>query len=159
MPDDGAGAAASPPLLALGFDYGARRIGVASGDTLTNTARPLGTVMARAGLPDWARVAHYLAEWRPQFLVVGVPCNMDGTPGPLTDAALGFAAELRRRYALEVATVDERLSSREAEDVLRRQRASGARRRRVRRADVDPVAACVLLEQWLRAQRPAAPSK
>jgi putative Holliday junction resolvase len=75
---------------------------------------------------------------------------MDGTPTRLTDAAREFAAETGRRFALEVVTVDERLSSREAEDILRRQRASGERRRRVRAEDVDPVAACVLLEQWLR---------
>jgi putative Holliday junction resolvase len=75
---------------------------------------------------------------------------MDGTRGRLTDAAQGFAAELGRRFAREVHTVDERLSSREAEDILRRQRASGARPRRLRPGDVDAAAACVLLEQWLR---------
>jgi putative Holliday junction resolvase len=75
---------------------------------------------------------------------------MDGTPTRLTAAAREFAAEAGRRLAVEVVAVDERLSSREAEDILRRQRASGERRRRVRAADVDPVAACVLLEQWLR---------
>ncbi len=138
------------PLLALGLDYGERRIGVATGDTLTRTARPLGVVQAVGGKPDWAALERYAREWQPRVLVVGVPYNMDGTPTRLTDAAREFAAEAGRRFALEVATVDERLSSREAEDILRRQRASGERKRRVRAADVDPVAACVLLEQWLR---------
>jgi putative Holliday junction resolvase len=154
MPDAEAGAAAPVPpgpLLALAFDYGERRIGVAAGDTLTQGARPLGTVAANGGRPDWPALSRYLLEWRPRLLVVGVPYNMDGTPGPLTAAALRFAAELRRRFALEVVTVDERLSSREAEDILRRQRASGARPRRLRRGDVDSAAACVLLEQWLHA--------
>jgi len=75
---------------------------------------------------------------------------MDGTPGQLTGAAHEFAAELARRFPLEVVTVDERLSSREAEDILRSQRASGARPKRVRHGDVDSAAACVLVEQWLR---------
>jgi putative Holliday junction resolvase len=153
MPDAPAGAAAPgrpAPLLALGFDYGLKRIGVAAGDTLTNGARPLGTIAAAAGTPDWQAVGRYVREWGPQVLVVGVPYNMDGTPGPLTVAAQGFAAELGRRFRLEVATVDERLSSREAEDLLRQQRASGARTRRVRHGDVDAAAACVLVEQWLR---------
>jgi putative holliday junction resolvase len=153
MPD---GPAGSPPpgrpapSLAIGFDYGARRIGVAAGDTLTNGARPLGVVAAANGVPDWLAVGRFVREWGPRVLVVGVPYNMDGTPGQLTGAALEFAAELARRFALEVVTVDERLSSREAEDILRRQRASGARPRRVRHGDVDAAAACVLVEQWLR---------
>jgi putative Holliday junction resolvase len=154
MPDAEAGAAAPvppAPLLALGFDFGERRIGVAAGDTLTQGARPLGTVAASGGQPDWPALTRYLVEWRPRLLVVGVPYNMDGTSGRLTAAALHFVEELRRRFALEVVAVDERLSSREAEDILRRQRASGARRRRLRRGDVDSVAACVLLEQWLHA--------
>ncbi|HXQ31542.1 MAG TPA: Holliday junction resolvase RuvX [Steroidobacteraceae bacterium] len=149
----GADAPGQPlPLLALGFDFGERRIGVAAGDTLTRGARPLGVVSARGGRPDWHGLDRYVREWQPRVLVVGVPYNMDGTPGRLTDAALGFAAELHDRYSLEVATVDERLSSREAEDILRRQRASGARTRRVQPGDVDSAAACVVLKQWLRGQ-------
>jgi putative Holliday junction resolvase len=137
-------------LLVLGFDYGARRIGVAAGDTLTNGARPLGIVAAVNGVADWTALTRYVREWGPGVLVVGVPYNMDGTPGQLTDAAVEFAAELARRFTLEVVTVDERLSSREAEDILRGQRESGARTRRVRHGDVDSAAACVLVEQWLR---------
>ncbi len=141
-------------LLALGLDYGERRIGIAialaTGDALTGTARPLGTVAAQAGRPDWNALDRHVKDWQPRVLVVGLPYNMDGTPTRLTDAAREFAAEAGRRYALDVVTVDERLSSREAEDILRRQRASGERKRRVRAGDVDPVAACVLLEQWLR---------
>jgi putative Holliday junction resolvase len=162
MPEDGAAGAlarvrSAPPLLALAFDYGERRLGVAAGDTLTNSARPLGTVPAAGGVPDWAAIGRYLGDWQPQCLVVGVPRNMDGSDGRLTAPARAFAAELAARYGIEVATVDERLSSREAEDILRRRRASGARARRVRRGDVDPVAACVLLEQWLRGRDTAPP--
>ena len=161
MPEAEAGAAAparAAPLLAFGLDYGERRIGVAVGDTLTGSARPLGTVPATAGHPQWSVLERYLRDWQPRVLVVGVPLNMDDTPGRLTKAALDFAAELRARYGLEVVTLDERLSSREAADLLRGQRASGARTRRVNSADVDPVAACVLLEQWLHG-RAAAPAE
>jgi putative Holliday junction resolvase len=147
----GAGPGQAPSDLVIGFDFGERRIGVAAGSALAAGARPLGVVPARAGLPDWTAIGRYLRDWQPRLLVVGVPYNMDGTPGRLTAAALGFAAELATRFALEVVTVDERLSSREAEDILRRQRASGARPRRVRAGDVDAVAATVLLDQWLRA--------
>ncbi len=160
MPDGPAGApppGRAAPYVVVGFDYGRRRIGVAAGDTLTDGGRPLGVVPAANGVPDWNVLDRYVRELGPRVLVVGVPYNMDGTPGQLTGAALEFAAELRRRFPLEVVTVDERLSSREAEDILRGQRASGARARRVRHGDVDAAAACVLVEQWLRG-RDRAPS-
>jgi putative Holliday junction resolvase len=161
MPDGQAGAPTPgrpAPSIVLGFDYGARRIGVAAGDTLTSGARPLGIVPAANGVPDWPALTRYVRDWGPNVLVVGVPYNMDGTPGQLTDAAIEFAAELARRFSLQVVAVDERLSSREAEDILRGQRASGARTRRVRHGDVDSAAACVLVEQWLR-ERDRGPSE
>ena len=95
-------------------------------------------------------LAAFVREWQPALLVVGIPYNMDGTEGALAARVREFCLELETRFGLEVVQVDERLSSREAEDRLRAQRASGERTRRVRRGDVDPVAACVLLEQWLR---------
>jgi putative Holliday junction resolvase len=154
MPDGPAGAPApvrAAPFVVVGLDFGLKRIGVAAGDSLTRGARPLGVVAARDGAPDWPALGRYVREWGPSVLVVGVPYNMDGTTGTLTAAAREFAAELARRFALEVATVDERLTSREAEDLLRHRRASGARTRRVRHGDVDAAAACVMVEQWLRA--------
>ena len=153
MPE--AGSAAGPPgqksaELAFGFDYGERRIGLAAGDTLTGGARPLGVVAAIAGRPDWTALTRHVRDYEPKVLVVGVPYNMDGTPGRLTEAALGFAAELASRFGREVVTVDERLSSREAAELLRGKRASGEHPRRIRPGELDSAAACVLLEQWLR---------
>jgi len=133
----------------LGFDFGLRRIGVAVGNTLTGTAEPLVTLPARDGIPDWTVLGSCVREWQPGMLVVGVPYNMDGSPGELTGRSLDFAAELGRRFDLAVVQVDERLSSREAEEALRLRRRSGAMTRRLRREDVDKEAACVLLRQWL----------
>lgn len=133
----------------LAFDYGERRIGVAVGNTLTATAEPLATLARTAAGPDWNAIAELFESWRPEVAVVGVPYNMDGTRGRLAPAAEAFAAELRRRFGVEVAAVDERLSSREAEEALRERRRSGALGRRVRRGDVDSEAARVLLRQWL----------
>jgi putative Holliday junction resolvase len=153
----GAPAPGGPPQLALGIDYGERRIGIAVGDTLTRSARPVGVVPAHAGKPDWTALARHVRALAPQMLVIGVPCNMDGSDTRLTAAARAFARAAGERFSLPVTTVDERLSSREAEDILRRQRASGERRRRVRAEHVDPVAACVLLEQWLRGRAAGRP--
>jgi putative Holliday junction resolvase len=139
----------------LSFDYGLRRIGVAVGNTLTGTAEGLATVAAQDGVPDWAAIDRHVADWRPQEIVVGVPYNMRGADG-IAAAALRFAGELQGRYGIGVHRVDERLSSREAEDELRERRRSGAKPRRVRRGDVDREAARLLLLQWLRARPGAA---
>jgi len=133
----------------LAFDYGLRRIGVAVGNVLTSTAEPLDTVRAERGMPDWEAIAAHVNAWQPGVAVVGVPCNMDGSPGELTRPAEDFAAGLAARFGLEVVTVDERLSSREAEDALRQRRRAGTHARRIRREDVDMEAARVLLRQWL----------
>jgi putative Holliday junction resolvase len=73
---------------------------------------------------------------------------VDGSESDMTSAARRFAAELERRFLLEVALVDERYSSREAEARLKSARESGQRRRRVTPGDVDAAAACVILERW-----------
>ncbi len=134
----------------LSFDYGLRRIGVAVGNTLTGTAEALATVAADDGLPDWRAVDRLVADWRPAAIVAGVPYNMAGRDSRLTTAALRFADELGQRYGIEVHRVDERLTSREAEDDLRERRRSGAKSKRVRSGDVDREAARLLLLQWLR---------
>lgn len=158
--------APTSPQVILAFDFGTKRIGVASGDTLTGTARALTTLDSRntnlnfeAGIP-WPAIDKLMREYQPAQLVVGLPWNMDGTPTLLTDASRAFGAELQARYHKPVALVDERLSSREAEAQLRDARASGIKKRRNTHADVDMIAAKILLEQWLRAPTPpSSPAK
>ena len=120
----------------LAFDFGRKRIGIASGDTVTRQAAPRGAVAVLRSGPDWQAVERAVRTLAPAVLVVGAPYNADGSEGALTAAARGFAAELGRRFALPVHLVDERFSSLEASEALKARRASGARRRRVRRADV-----------------------
>ena len=136
----------------LSFDFGLRRIGVAVGNTLTGTAEALATVAADDGAPDWRALDRLVADWRPAAIVAGVPYNMAGADARFVTAALRFADELGGRYGIEVHRVDERLTSREAEDDLRERRRSGAKRTRVRRGDVDREAARLILLQWLRAR-------
>ena len=141
------------PQIILAFDYGTRRIGVASGDTLTRTAHGLMTLDCGSAMP-WSAIAKLIEEYRPTQLIVGVPYNMDGTPTLLTEAARDFARALHQRYSLPACLIDERLSSREAEAELRHARSTGLKRRRLTHADVDMTAAKILLERWF--QDPAA---
>ncbi|MBV8404582.1 MAG: Holliday junction resolvase RuvX [Gammaproteobacteria bacterium] len=136
------------PHTVLAFDFGLKRIGIASGDTLTRQATPRpAAAMLRDG-PDWQSIAREVHAIGPAVLVVGAPYNAGGTEGALFAAAKRFAAQLERRFALPVQLVDERFSSLEASAALRTRRASGVRRRRVARADIDSAAAAVILGRW-----------
>jgi putative Holliday junction resolvase len=127
----------------LGFDYGTRKMGVAVGQELTGTSRPLVTLRHIGGGPDWDAVTRLIEQWRPDGLVVGIPLNMDGTEQPMTAAARRFARRLAGRYRLPVYEADERLSSRAAGDFIHE---AGAERRR---HGVDEVAAHVILQTYM----------
>lgn len=138
--------------VVLAFDFGLRRIGLASGDTLTRTAAPLATVAHHDTGPDWPALDRNLRTLGPDLLVVGAPYNEDGSASEMGSHADAFAQALRDRYGLTVQRVDERYSSLAASSLLREQRASGQRRRAVKKGDVDSAAAAVLLASWLEQQ-------
>jgi putative Holliday junction resolvase len=130
-------APASPPVLSfLAFDFGSRRIGVASGNALTQSATPL-TTIASQGDARFEAIARLVAEWQPSALVVGVPFHSDGAAHVNTERARRFARQLRGRFGLPVHEVDERYSTVEA-------RAAGA-------SDLDAAAAALILQQYLAA--------
>jgi putative Holliday junction resolvase len=122
----------------LAFDFGLRRVGVASGNTLTRTAQPLRTV-ATTGEARFAAIARLVDEWQPDALVVGVPFHPDGAEHENTLRARRFARQLHGRHRLEVHEVDERYTTTEAQ-------AAGA-------GDLDAASAALILEQYLRSQR------
>lgn len=139
-------AAARNDITVLGFDFGTKRIGVAIGNTLTGTARPLAVLPARDGVPDWEQLAKLVAEWKPARLLVGLPLNMDGTESELSTRARSFSRKLGGRLVLPVDVVDERLSSFEARGELMR-----SEQKRGKPA-VDALAASLIVEQWLAQQ-------
>ena len=136
----------------VALDFGLKRIGIASGDTLTRSAHPRTTVPNGPRGPDWKAIDRVLADTRPARIAVGEPYNADGSASPLTETARRFAVELGLRSGLPVDLVDERHSSQDAEERLRGMRASGERKRRLTREDVDAVAAAVILERWFELQ-------
>jgi putative pre-16S rRNA nuclease len=138
-----------PALVVLAFDFGLRRIGIASGDTVSRCAAPRRTVSLVAGGIDWDSIDRAIADFQPQLLIVGSPNHADGTPGPLSGAADRFAAALAQRSRLPVRRIDEYASSLEAAAELRQQRSSGQRRRRLQHGDIDSAAAAIILERWL----------
>lgn len=138
----------SPGLTLLSFDYGRRRIGVAVGQRVTESASPLGVARNGDAGPDWQQIGRWISEWQPDQLVVGMPYNADGSRSELADEVESFNDALTR-YELPIRQVDERYSSLEAEERLRQARASGARSR-IRKETVDAAAAVLIAERWMR---------
>jgi putative Holliday junction resolvase len=143
----------------LGFDFGLRRIGVAVGQTATHTASSLETI-SHGREPDWIAIARLVKEWKPATLLVGLPLGSDGEETNMSKAARRFGAALHKRFSLEVAYADERLSSRAAKDRFAELRASG-RARRKDANQLDAMAAQIILENWLQShhdQHPGFPT-
>lgn len=135
------------PETILAFDYGLRRIGVAVGQQVTGSASAIATVSNRERGPDWAHIDALVGEWQPTRLVVGMPQTADGEPSSLTEAVDAFCHSLQR-YALPLATVDERHSSLEAGQLLKGARRAGSRGR-IAKGQIDAAAAAVIAERWL----------
>ena len=98
----------------LGFDVGARRIGVAVASAFGHGARALAVIDVHGHGPDWSAIDRLRSEWRPDGLIVGDPMSLDGGDQPIRVRAHAFARELHTRYGLPVVLVDERMSSIEA---------------------------------------------
>ena len=123
------------PQTLLAFDFGTRRVGVATGNTWLCQTQPLKTVAAE-GVARFAAIGCLIAEWQPAALVVGVPFHPDGAPHDNTRRAQRFARQLHGRFGLPVHEVDERWTTTEALSL-------GA-------ADADAAAAALILNQFFQ---------
>lgn len=132
------------PRIVMGFDFGTKRIGVAIGQTVTQTARPLDTLLAKAGEPNWDMLAKLLKKWNPDTLIVGIPLNMDGTDQTISHSAREFAEQLRLRFHLPVEEMDERLTTKDARERLFAEGGYKA----LQDGQVDKVAAQLIINNW-----------
>jgi len=135
----------------LAFDFGLKQIGVAYGQTLTNSASGLTIIKASDGVPNWIDVEVVLNEWKPNLILVGLPLHMDGSESELSGRARKFARRLHGRFAVEVLMIDERLTSREAKSMLREQQ-EVSKSRKGKTHDltkIDHIAASLILQSWL----------
>ena len=129
----------------MGFDFGTVRIGGAIGETVTGLAHPLTLIASEPITQRFEQIGALLAEWQPRQIVVGLPTSLEGAEHEMTQRCRRFGNQLHGRFNLPVAWVDERLSSAEAEQRLQQAGQSA----RAAKANVDAVAAQILLQQWL----------
>jgi putative holliday junction resolvase len=125
----------------LAFDFGPARIGVALGNTLTVSARPLATIAETENAKRFAAIASLIAEWGPHVLIVGRPVNVNGEVSEMTGRTERFARQLQGRFGLPVKFADERYTSAVAEDALKLGRAD--------KGKIDAAAAALILQSWL----------
>ena len=134
----------------LGFDFGLKQIGVAYGQSVTGSCKPLSIIKAADGVPNWQHIESLIDEWQPDFLIVGLPLNMDGSESDLSILATKFARRLQGRFNLAVVMVDERLTSREVKDSLKAQTIdSGRRQKSIAPSKIDHLAAALIVQSWL----------
>jgi len=130
----------------MAFDFGTNKIGIATGQTITQTAQPLDPIAADSGQPNWDKLNAIIQQWKPEALVVGLPLNMDGSEQPVTLAAKKFARRLHGRFGLPVVEQDERLTTVDARaEIFQREGIKGIQSR-----SIDSLAACLILESWLQ---------
>lgn len=141
-----------PEGVMIGFDFGLRRIGVAIGQTLTQTATPEAIVNSRDGVPDWEHITQLFEQWQPNAIVVGLPMRLDGSEQALTQPARKFGQRLSGRYHRPVYFIEEQLSSIEAEN--RQLNRHQQQKNRQRNQKIDDHAAQIILENWLQTQWP-----
>ena len=129
----------------LGVDLGTHRIGVAIGQELTQSARPLTTIQRKNRQADWQQIETLLQEWGAEAAVVGIPLQQDGSEQEMSRLSRKFSNQLRGRFNLTVYEVDERLTSVEAESIIRNNR---GQRRSMEERDIDAIAATRILQSW-----------
>ena len=141
---------------ALALDVGDRRIGVAISDPTGLIARPLTTIERASRDQDFAAIAGLVSQHAAELVVVGRPISLDGTEGPQARKVTRYAEALARRLAVPVVFWDERYSTMEAHEILRRNRPGAGRDARVS-GELDAVAAAVILQRYLDSRNAALP--
>ena len=123
----------------VAFDFGIKKIGVAVGQTETNTSSPLHVIQNKDKKINWNEISIVLDEWKPDLILIGKPLNMDGTDSEIMKKVDKFFQKLKSTYEAEYQYVDERLTTFEAREILKENE----------KDFVDANAAKILIDQWL----------
>ncbi|MEH6451571.1 MAG: Holliday junction resolvase RuvX [Psychromonas sp.] len=134
------------PSSLLGFDFGTKSIGVATGQMITATAQPIAAIKANDGIPNWNIVEKVIQDWQPDLVVIGLPLNMDGTEQAITQRAKKFGNRLSGRFGVKIAFQDERLTTASAKEFIFEHGGYKA----LDKGKIDSVSAALILEGWMQ---------
>jgi putative Holliday junction resolvase len=127
----------------IAFDYGEKKIGVAVGQTSTNTSSPLQIIFNKDNKTNWISISSLLDEWKPDLILLGKPLNMDGSESEIMKKVDKFYKELKSIYDTDIEFVDERLTTFEAREILKDEKHD----------NVDAHAAKILIDNWFDINR------
>lgn len=130
----------------IAFDFGTKSIGVATGQSITQTATPQNALKAVNGVPKWHLIKELVATWKPDALVVGIPLNMDGSMSDMGEKAKQFAERCQQQTGLPVHECDERLTTHEAKQILLETLGPKA----LQKTTIDSFSAKLILESWMK---------
>jgi len=127
----------------IAFDYGEKKIGVAVGQTSTNTSSPLQIIFNKDNKTNWISISSLLDEWKPDLILLGKPLNMDGSESEIMKKVDKFYKELKSIYDADIEFIDERLTTFEAREILKDEKHD----------NVDAHAAKILIDNWFDINR------
>ena len=127
----------------IAFDYGEKKIGVAVGQTSTNTSSPLKIIFNKDNKTNWISISSLLDEWKPDLILLGKPLNMDGSDSEIMKKVDKFYKELKSIYDADIEFIDERLTTFEAREILKDEKHD----------NVDAHAAKILIDNWFDINR------
>ena len=131
--------------VVMAFDFGLRNIGIAIGQNITKSASTFYAIKAKEGEPDWMKLDSIVKEWEPSLFIVGDPINMGGTKSEFQKRILKFSNDLKRRYAINIYKMDERLTTKEAKERIKDE-SNGLQAS----ANKHSISAQIILEDWFR---------
>lgn len=132
----------------MGLDYGEKTVGVAVSDELLLTAQPLETIWRERSAKlrkTYQRIEELIREKEVEKIVIGLPLNMNGTEGERVEKTREFQEALAKRTGVETVFQDERLTTREADEILEETGVARSRRKSV----IDKMAAAIILQAYL----------
>ena len=121
----------------LAIDFGLKKVGLAIGNTLTKTSMPISTIFYKSKQELFNLLEKHVIEWKPEFIIIGNPLNMDQTESEMSKLAEKFSTQVSKKFNLAVELVDERLSSFEAKEFTKDD-------------NLDAMAAKLILDSWLK---------
>lgn len=133
----------------IAFDFGMKKMGIAIGQNITNTASPMDSVVMKNGNPDWNALKQLIEEYRPTSIILGKPDVKDKSSEALMKKIEAFKEILEMDLNQNVEWALEHLTTEDAKEKLKLQRQEGILSRRIMKGQVDSMAAAIFLQDWM----------
>ena len=139
-----------PDSVLIGFDYGTKKMGVAIAQCITKTATPLSVLKIKNETPNWEQLDQIVNDYKPDIAIIGYPGKNNKKTSLLAEKIEKFRSAIEKQYKMPTILFDETYSTTIARQELRDLRRDGTLIRRIKRGQVDSMAAKIILEQWLK---------